>query len=82
MAFRQRQLVAVLLLYFFLLMVTSSAVPISRSLKTFQNQVSVTYFPYQDVKMEKLVEGRMEMELADYPGTGANHNHDPTPPRT
>ncbi|KAI3472417.1 hypothetical protein Pfo_029538 [Paulownia fortunei] len=27
-----------------------------------------------------LVEGRMNLEIADYPGTGANPNHDPPVP--
>ncbi|CAN0902244.1 hypothetical protein LINGRAHAP2_LOCUS21879 [Linum grandiflorum] len=26
------------------------------------------------------VEGRMELEKLDYPGTGANNHHDPKPP--
>ncbi|KAI3446610.1 hypothetical protein Pfo_003275 [Paulownia fortunei] len=82
MALGQRQLV-VLLLLFFLLVVSSTAVPISRSLKTVKNQISVGNFHSQDeglLKLEGLVEGRMSLELADYPGTGANHNHDPRPP--
>lgn len=29
----------------------------------------------------EMVERRMNIEVADYPGTGANRNHDPLPPR-
>lgn len=32
------------------------------------------------LKMEGLLERRMNIELADYPATGANNNHDPKPP--
>lgn len=30
--------------------------------------------------VEGLVEGRMDLESTDYPGTGANNHHDPKTP--
>ncbi|KAL8467738.1 hypothetical protein ACS0TY_031109 [Phlomoides rotata] len=74
MAFSRRQLVVLLLLFFFLA-VSTSAVPISRSLNVVKKQVYANI--HSQVKDD---EGRMMMTLSDYPGTGANHNHDPKPP--
>ena len=33
-----------------------------------------------DVAEEFMVEGRMDLEKNDYPGTGANNRHDPKTP--
>ncbi|XP_042058936.1 uncharacterized protein LOC121803320 [Salvia splendens] len=86
MAVGRRQLAVLLLLLF--LVVSSTAVPASRSLKTIKNQVLLGRFHVQDVSdienddvmMVSLLERRMNIELTDYPGTGANNNHDPKPP--
>ncbi|KAL1563586.1 hypothetical protein AAHA92_06035 [Salvia divinorum] len=86
MAVGRRQLAELLLLLF--LVVSSTAVPVSRSLKTVKNQVLLGRFHAQDVReiengdgmMVSLLERRMNIELTDYPGTGANNNHDPKPP--
>ncbi|KAH6828634.1 hypothetical protein C2S53_006632 [Perilla frutescens var. hirtella] len=87
MALGRRQLVVLLLLFFSV--VSSTAVPVSRTFKTFKNQAlfgsfnsQVLFKPgLQDVKeIENMLERRMSIELTDYPGTGANHNHDPRPP--
>ncbi|KAK6127105.1 hypothetical protein DH2020_039143 [Rehmannia glutinosa] len=78
MAFGQRRLVVLLLLFF--LVVSSTAVPISSKAYIKYNEVKQTDKDGGLLKMEGLVEGRMNLEVEDYPGTGANHDHDPPPP--
>ncbi|PIN16914.1 hypothetical protein CDL12_10438 [Handroanthus impetiginosus] len=84
MAFRRQRFTEVLLL--FLLLEAAAAVPTSRSLKAAKDPGSVGNFHTQDVMgtgkddwVSKL-QGRMNLELEDYPGTGANNNHDPKTP--
>ncbi|CAA2955956.1 Hypothetical predicted protein [Olea europaea subsp. europaea] len=65
-----RQLLAALLLLLFV--VFSAAVRTSRRLKEVKDELSVHNFHNQ--------EPRMDMEISDYSGTGANHDHDPPTP--
>ncbi|KAL2464254.1 Uncharacterized protein Fot_52210 [Forsythia ovata] len=67
----RRLLVALLFLFF---VVFSAAVPTSKFLEAAKDELSVHKFHNQ--------EPRMDMEIADYPGTGANHDHDPPTPRS
>ncbi|XP_022744330.1 uncharacterized protein LOC111295202 [Durio zibethinus] len=76
------------------LLLSCSAVPTTRSLKSNKELLpssSVQDFLAQDViklsEAEELFgegdavnEERMLMQSTDYPGTGANKNHDPKPP--
>ncbi|GFP83333.1 hypothetical protein PHJA_000476700 [Phtheirospermum japonicum] len=89
MASGQQRLVVLLLLFF--LVVSTTAVPTARSLKEVKNQVSlIAKLQSQDVKemdntdeLQKLdvfMEGRMNVELADYKPTEANPKHNPTRP--
>ncbi|KAL1553886.1 hypothetical protein AAHA92_14506 [Salvia divinorum] len=73
MAFGRRQVAVLLLLYF--LVVSSTAVPVSRLPKTVKNEVSLAKFHAQDVReiendlegvMVSLLERRMNIELTDY----------------
>ncbi|MCD9641505.1 hypothetical protein HAX54_027717 [Datura stramonium] len=72
---------SLLLLIFvgFSLLISTIAVPSSRSLKTITQNL-----PFQDshnkVQMEKKRE--LLVERDDYAGTGANNHHDPKPPGT
>ncbi|KAK6151414.1 hypothetical protein DH2020_014049 [Rehmannia glutinosa] len=77
MAFGQRRLVVLLLLF---LVVSSTAVPISSKAYKYNKEVKQTDKDGGLLKLEGLVEGRMNLEVEDYPGTGANHDHDPPPP--
>ncbi|KAL1553887.1 hypothetical protein AAHA92_14507 [Salvia divinorum] len=72
MAFGRRQVAVLLLLHF--LVVSSTAVPVSRSLKRVKNQVLLGKFHAQNVReiendewvTVKLLERRMNIELDDY----------------
>ncbi|KAG9148507.1 hypothetical protein Leryth_023616 [Lithospermum erythrorhizon] len=62
------------------------AVPWSRSLKSLSGSLSaqdlnfqMTQGQYQEEDKSFLV-GRMDLQINDYPGTGANPDHDPKPP--
>ncbi|XP_052174430.1 uncharacterized protein LOC127789556 [Diospyros lotus] len=84
----------VLLLSFSFMLSSSSAVPTSRTFKSFKDEhPSVQDFHSQgetlemrwsdagEVEEEVFVgAGRMVLETTDYPGTGANNNHDPSTP--
>ncbi|KAF2288148.1 hypothetical protein GH714_004666 [Hevea brasiliensis] len=86
--------VRLLLLFLgFSFVLSSLAVPSTRSLKsTEENPSSVQDFLTQDAMDLNLVEeqvldlgegyinGRMDLENTDYPGTGANNHHDPKTP--
>ncbi|KAI8562688.1 hypothetical protein RHMOL_Rhmol03G0054100 [Rhododendron molle] len=75
----------------FSFVLSSAAVPTSRSLKSFRDDPSVQDLLAEgemDMRIdgelsEVFVEGRMDLEShteSDYPGTGANRNHDPKSP--
>ncbi|OWM78842.1 hypothetical protein CDL15_Pgr003013 [Punica granatum] len=86
--------VLVLLLCFSHLLLSSLAVPATRSLNSVAPEEEASSNQdmapaYQEEGMDTLgvwdglVEGRMEMEEStDYPGAGANHRHDPKSPGT
>ncbi|KAL1357096.1 hypothetical protein HN51_009089 [Arachis hypogaea] len=81
-----------LLLFSYVL--SSSAVPITRSLSPTSEKSSIQTSLEEgtpesrnsesemfDLAQEFMtVEGRMDLESNDYPGTGANRNHDPKTP--
>ncbi|KAK1365867.1 Cyclin/Brf1-like TBP-binding protein [Heracleum sosnowskyi] len=78
-----------LLLAFSLLLSATSAVPSSRSLKSMKDVSALQDLHADEVMGEKgelivveefAVEGRMDLESTDYPGTGANNRHDPRSP--
>ncbi|BFG37594.1 uncharacterized protein Pyn_13058 [Prunus yedoensis var. nudiflora] len=80
-----RFLLLLLLLFSFLLSLT--AVPTTRSLRsddeylTVQESLGAGDLGLVDVgEGEGFIEGRMDMESTDYPGTGANNHHDPRTP--
>ncbi|KAH7855842.1 hypothetical protein Vadar_029589 [Vaccinium darrowii] len=72
----------------FSFVLSSAAVPASRSLKSFKDDPAVQDLLAQgemDMRIdgelsEGYMEGRMVMESTDYPGTGANDHHDPKTP--
>ncbi|XP_031379580.1 uncharacterized protein LOC116194823 [Punica granatum] len=86
--------VLVLLLCFSHLLLSSLAVPATRSLNSVAPEEEAsskqdTAPAHQEEGMDTLevwdglIEGRMEMEEStDYPGAGANHRHDPKSPGT
>ncbi|KAL6532840.1 hypothetical protein OROGR_013800 [Orobanche gracilis] len=84
MASGQRRFEVLLLLFF--MVASSVSVPTTRSFKTVKNQVlfgkvysevvSMTNKHGGLLKMKAFVEGRMNLELEDYTGTGANDSHD------
>ncbi|CAA0833211.1 Unknown protein [Striga hermonthica] len=76
MASGQRLLVAALLL--FLLVDSSSAVPVTRSLKTIKDKVAAENAEL--LNLEEFVEGRMNLEVEDYSGAGANYKNEPGTP--
>ncbi|KAA8518348.1 hypothetical protein F0562_015769 [Nyssa sinensis] len=79
-----------LVLFLFLSFVLSTAaVPTSRSLKSIEEDPTAQDFLAQgvmDMKTDgellerQFIEGRMDLESNDYPGTGANNHHDPKTP--
>ncbi|KAI4348512.1 hypothetical protein L6164_009227 [Bauhinia variegata] len=85
------QLLLLILLGFSLLLL-SYAVPTTRSflpnreessVQTTQAEGNLEFMNGEQVfgmGEEFMVEGRMDMESADYPGTGANNRHDPKTP--
>ncbi|XP_054802365.1 uncharacterized protein LOC129306059 [Prosopis cineraria] len=83
------QLVIILLGFSFA--VSSVAVPASRSLRSNGEEfsrLSTQATPAQGLRNgeemiemgEEVIEGRMDLESTDYPGTGANNRHDPRTP--
>ncbi|WOG98197.1 hypothetical protein DCAR_0417538 [Daucus carota subsp. sativus] len=78
------QLLLVMFLCLSSLVCSTSAVPTSRVLKSFKAIPALQDFQTQEaIEKEMLVvEGRMDFESADYPGTGANNRHDPKTPGT
>ncbi|KAL6493441.1 hypothetical protein OROGR_032220 [Orobanche gracilis] len=57
---------------------TIVAVPSSRSLKSVADEnISCTQQPCVDQILQH--KGRMDEQLMDYPGSGANTKHDPSP---
>ncbi|MED6118946.1 hypothetical protein PIB30_007451 [Stylosanthes scabra] len=87
------QLLITLLLFSYVL--SSSAVPTTRSLSPRREKSSIQTSLEElkgtpesrnsetemfDFAKEFMVEGRMDLESNDYPGTGANRNHDPKTP--
>ncbi|CAO2820482.1 unnamed protein product [Amaranthus hypochondriacus] len=56
------------------------AVPSSRSFVINQNEVRMEKEVNNWGKEGGKVKARMDLELTDYAGTGANPNHDPTKP--
>ncbi|WOH06281.1 hypothetical protein DCAR_0625706 [Daucus carota subsp. sativus] len=87
-----RQLL-LLLLAFSLLLSTTAAVPTSRSLKSIKDTSALQGLHDENwlvqvmanngellVVEEIAMEGRMDLENTDYPGTGANNRHDPRSP--
>ncbi|KAL8095099.1 hypothetical protein AgCh_036525 [Apium graveolens] len=77
-----------LFLTFSLLLSTTAAVPTSRSLKSIKDTSPLEGL-HAEVMAEKeellvveefAVEGRMDLQNTDYPGTGANNRHDPRSP--
>ncbi|KAI4301006.1 hypothetical protein L6164_034324 [Bauhinia variegata] len=86
----QKLLLLILLGFSFFLL--SAAVPTTRSLLSNREESSVQTTQIQvdldftngeemfDMGKEFIVEGRMDMESADYPGTGANNRHEPKTP--
>ncbi|MED6188026.1 hypothetical protein PIB30_082097 [Stylosanthes scabra] len=87
------QLLITLLLFSYVL--SSSAVPTTRSLSPRREKPSIQTSQEElkgstesrnsetemfDLGQEFMVEGRMDLESNDYPGTGANRNHDPKTP--
>ncbi|KAJ8763136.1 hypothetical protein K2173_025521 [Erythroxylum novogranatense] len=78
-------LLLLLFLGFCLVLSSTLAVPTSRSLKSSAEEKAsaVQDFLVQDEIFgmeERYVEGRMDLESTDYPGTGANNHHDPRTP--
>ncbi|XAR69548.1 hypothetical protein NMG60_11001179 [Bertholletia excelsa] len=84
-----------LLLFLFLgfsFIISSAAVPTSRRLKSLNDAPSVQDLLAQgemdhmrkDGELaeaeELMIEGRMDLQSNDYPGTGANNHHDPKSP--
>ncbi|KAJ7971978.1 putative Transmembrane protein [Quillaja saponaria] len=77
----------------FILLISAAAVPTSRSLlsnkedSTVDLQTSLVQGALDlrngedmfDLR-EEFIEGRMDLESTDYPGTGANNHHDPKSP--
>ncbi|KAL8132236.1 hypothetical protein AgCh_007933 [Apium graveolens] len=79
------QLLLVMFLCLSSLLCSFSAVPTSRVLKSDEDTLALQDLQAQEVTEggEMLVvEGRMDFESADYPGTGANNRHDPKTPGT
>ncbi|KAF1883248.1 hypothetical protein Lal_00030353 [Lupinus albus] len=84
------QLLIILLIFSFVL--SSASVPTRRSLLTKKDKSSIQTTLVQDASEfrngegmidmaeEFMVEGRMDLERNDYPGTGANNKHDPKTP--
>ncbi|XP_057440566.1 uncharacterized protein LOC130732560 [Lotus japonicus] len=82
-----------LILLVFLFVLSSEAVPTTRSFLPYRGE-STTHArldsqgPLEfrneeeklDVAEEFMVEGRSDLESNDYPGTGANNSHDPKTP--
>ncbi|PSS01686.1 Protein Rev like [Actinidia chinensis var. chinensis] len=76
----------------FSFVLSSVAVPTSRSLKSFLDDPLVQDLLAPDGEMdmgmdgelsnveEFSMQGRMDLENNDYPGTGANNHHDPNAP--
>ncbi|PIN11665.1 hypothetical protein CDL12_15730 [Handroanthus impetiginosus] len=65
-----------MLLFAFSSLSSTIAVPSSRSLKFITDENISTQHLYDEFQTE----GRMDVEVADYSGTGANNHHDPKPP--
>ncbi|CAL0322844.1 unnamed protein product [Lupinus luteus] len=84
------QLFIILLIFSFVL--SSAVVPTRRSLLQKKDKSSIQTTLVQDASdfrngedkfdmtEEFMVEGRMDFERNDYPGTGANNRHDPKTP--
>ncbi|KAL1568360.1 hypothetical protein AAHA92_03733 [Salvia divinorum] len=53
-------------------------VPSSRSLKSLTHGYTSNQHMYHEIF--QLKKGRMDVEVTDYSGTGANNHHDPKPP--
>ncbi|KMT03870.1 hypothetical protein BVRB_8g188070 [Beta vulgaris subsp. vulgaris] len=85
----------IILIFFCASIFFSLAVPSSRSLIMNQNKlkssssrvlltqtaakVGIDYGWTKETGKTKASKGRMDIELNDYPGTGANNNHEPKP---
>ncbi|KAK4282071.1 hypothetical protein QN277_013491 [Acacia crassicarpa] len=81
------QLLIIIFLVAFSFAVPSVAVPASRSLLSIGEEfsrLSMQTTPFQDLvdlkNEEEEIEGRMDLESTDYPGTGANNRHNPKVP--
>ncbi|KAH6809352.1 hypothetical protein C2S51_027135 [Perilla frutescens var. frutescens] len=57
---------------------STTAVPSSRSLKSVTDEYPSNQHLYHEIFQVK--KGRMDVELTDYSGTGANNHHDPRSP--
>ncbi|KAL4203171.1 hypothetical protein AMTRI_Chr01g102670 [Amborella trichopoda] len=82
----RRGLVHLLLIFlFFLHLISSKAVPLSRSISLLEeDQPTVLETAQQvydgDLFEENTIHGRILIETNDYPGSGANSRHDPKTP--
>ncbi|EEF36658.1 uncharacterized protein LOC8286483 [Ricinus communis] len=89
----QRTAAVGLLLFFlgFSFLLSSLAVPTTRSLKSTEDNPSSSVQDFlihqegmdlssQGEELDFIIAGRMDLESTDYPGTGANNHHDPKTP--
>ncbi|KAI3454284.1 hypothetical protein Pfo_010947 [Paulownia fortunei] len=65
-----------MLLFAFSSLPSTIAVPSSRSLKSITDENISSQHPYDEFQKKE----RMDVEVADYSGTGANNHHDPRSP--
>ncbi|KAI9070742.1 hypothetical protein K1719_026997 [Acacia pycnantha] len=87
MAHKSSLQLLIIILVAFSFVVSSVAVPASRSLLFIGEEfsrLSAQTTQFQDLvdlkDEEEEIEGRMDLESTDYPGTGANNRHDPKVP--
>ncbi|KAL5227036.1 hypothetical protein ABZP36_015301 [Zizania latifolia] len=86
-ASKRKQLLALLVLSCILLLPLASSVPMSRSMAMRNQQASASGLE-APVQVATAAEGRnlgevvarMDVEVNDYPGSGANNRHDPKSP--